>query len=58
MIKVFLKVLFKFLYLSDIFDFELSNDDLSKIEKLDTGKPSFIHNEEFGKQLLSWIVPE
>ena len=42
----------------DIFDFELSQEDMNKIEKLDTGKPSFIHNEEFGKQLLSWVVPE
>ena len=42
----------------NIFDFELSQEDMQKIEKLDTGKPSFIHNEEFGKQLLSWVVPE
>ena len=42
----------------DIFDFELSQEDMLKIAKLDTGKPSFIHNEEFGKQLLSWVVPE
>ena len=42
----------------NIFDFEISQEDMRKIEQLDTGKPSFIHNEEFGKQLLSWVVPE
>lgn len=42
----------------NIFDFEILPEDMQKIEQLDTGKPSFIHNEEFGKQLLSWVVPE
>ena len=42
----------------NIFDFKISKQDMAEIEKLDTGIPSFIHNEEFGKQLLSWVVPE
>ena len=43
----------------NIFDFELSQEDMQKIEKLDTGMPSFNQNDKsHEKMLMSWVLPE
>ena len=43
----------------DIFDFELSEEDMQKINSLDTGKPTWNADDpSVCDALLSWVVPE